>query len=489
MTLFKSFYLLVSLLLVLVLFSCSTKKEEVLIEKPNVLFIAVDDLNDWIEPLGGHPQSITPNLSRLANEAVLFENNYCTSPACNPSRTALMTGIAPHNSGMYVNMQVWREVLPDAITIPQYFTSKGYWSAGAGKIFHNNQPDSQSWQEYYPSLKKHMPSYYSPKGEDNLPIGVPKTKGIYGAFDWSPIDKTDEETGDYQSVEWIMEKLKQKHDKPFFLACGIYRPHLPWYVPQKYFDMHPLDKIQLPKVLENDLDDIPKGGRYLQERQYKYHKLVLEKNVWKESVQGYLASITYSDAMVGKLLDALEASPYVKNTIVVLWSDHGWQLGEKKHWRKFHVWNNVLRTVCMIKVPKGITGLPEGTRAASRVDASTSLIDLFPTLTELCGLPPKNNFDGHSLVPLLKDPKAEWKHAAISSSSRIDLSVFKNGFRYIKYINDGGEELYNHKEDPDEWYNLAADPEYSGVMSRMRKLLPENPAPVFESDYRTSPKK
>lgn len=455
-----------------------------MIEKPNVLFIAVDDLNDWIEPLGGHPQSITPNFSRLADEGVLFENNFCATPACNPSRTALMTGIAPYKSGMYVNMQVWREVLPDAITIPQHFTANGYWSAGAGKIFHNNQPDPKSWQEYYPSLEKYMPKYHSPREKDQLPIGVPKAEGIYGAFDWSPIDKTDEETGDYQSVDWIIDKLNQKHEKPFFLACGVYRPHLPWYAPQKYFDMHPLDKVQLPKVLEGDLDDIPEGGRALQKRQNKYHKLVTENNVWKESIQGYLASITYSDAMVGKLLDALEASSYAKNTIVVLWSDHGWQLGEKKHWRKYHVWNNVVRTVCMIKVPKGIKGMPEGTKAGSRVAASTSLIDIFPTLTELCGIAPKSNFDGHSLVPLLKDPEAEWDHAAISTSSRIDLTVFKDGFRYIKYIDNGGEELYNHKKDPDEWYNLAGDPKYSDRIISMRKLLPENPAPVFESDYR-----
>jgi len=461
-----------------------TKTMEAAIKQANVLFISVDDLNDWIEPLGGHPQAKTPNLKRLAKLSVNFTHNYCASPSCNPSRTSLLTGIHCYNSGMYSNYQVWREVLPDALTLPQYFSANGYWAGGAGKIFHNNMPDPQSWDDYFPSKERHMPRYFYPKPGET--VNMPRFEDMYGDFDWSPIEIPDEQTGDYKSVDWVVQQLQKDQSDPFFLACGIYRPHVPWYVPQKYFDMFPLETIQLPKYLDNDLDDVGERARELASRAGNYHSHVLEAGEWKKAVQGYLASIAYADAMLGKLLDALESSAYAKNTVVVLWSDHGWQLGEKEHWRKFALWENVLKSVLMIKVPEGCTGLPEGSKIGSRCDRITSLMDIYPTLIDLCGLPQKEGLDGRSLVPLLRNPGIKWDFPAISTYDFSEFSIRTENWRYTRYIDDS-EELYDHRKDPEEWTNLAQDPQYKNVIDRLSHYIPDNPAPVIETSYKLMP--
>ncbi len=341
---------------------------------PNVLFIAIDDLNDWIEPLGGHPQARTPNLQRLAGDSVLFERAYTPSPSCNPARTALLTGLATYTSGMYSNYQYWRDVLPDAVTLPRYFGEHGYWAAGAGKIFHNNMPDPRSWDDYFPALDRHMPDYQYP--QPGSTVNMPAFETMYGDFDWAPLDIPDEETGDYRSVDWVIAQLQRQHDRPFFLAAGIYRPHLPWYVPERYFEMFPLEQIELPERLEGDLEDIPRRGVELAHRGGDYHRHVLQAGQWRQAVQGYLASIAYADMLVGRLLDALEASSHADDTIVVLWSDHGWQLGQKEHWRKFALWENLARVVLMLRVPPGAPGLPEGSRGGSRSPRVVSLLDL-----------------------------------------------------------------------------------------------------------------
>lgn len=459
-------------------------KVENLIEKPNVLFISIDDLNDWIEPLGGHTQAKTPNLNRLAKQGVNFTNCFCASPACNPSRTALLTGIHTYNSGLYSNYQIWREVLPDAQTLPQYFSQNGYWSAGAGKIFHNNMPDPQSWDDYYPSKEKHMPDYFRPKPGQT--VNMPYFQNMYRDFDWSPIEIPDEQTGDYKSVNWVIRQLEKEHSKPFFLACGIYRPHVPWYVPQKYFDMFPLETIRLPKVLENDLDDVGERAREIAYRGGNYHKHVIDAGEWKKAVQGYLASITFADMLLGKLMDALEKSPYAHSTIVVIWSDHGWQLGEKEHWRKFALWENVLRSVLMIKVPKGVAGLPEGSKTGGRCDRIASLIDIFPTLAELCGLAPKQGLDGHSLVPLLQSPNIEWPYPAITTYDFSEFSVRTERWRYTRYIDDSVE-LYDHRKDPEEWNNLSKKPEYAEIKKKMAQYIPKNLAPLMDTSYKLMP--
>jgi arylsulfatase A-like enzyme len=454
------------------------------ITHPNVLFISVDDLNDWIEPLGGHPQARTPNLNRLADQAVTFTNAYTASPACNPSRTAMLTGMHTYRTGMYSNYQYWREVLPNAVTLPQYFSQHGYWSGGAGKIFHNDQPDPQSWDDYFPSKEKHMPDYFRPIPGGT--VNMPAFENMYGDFDWSPIDIPDEETGDFQSVDWVISHLQREHDSPFFLAAGIYRPHVPWYVPRDYFDMFPLESVTLPLVLENDLEDISERGRDMAYRGGNYHRHVTEAGQWQRAVQGYLASIAYADALVGRLLDALAASPYADNTIVVLWSDHGWQLGEKEHWRKFALWDNVSRVVLMVRVPEGVGALPEGSADGEESHRITSLMDVFPTLVELAGLPVHEALDGHSLLPLLRDPAAEWDYPAITTYDFSEYSIRTERWRYIRYI-DGSEELYDHDNDPEEWTNLAHDPDYAEVKSAMVALIPADPAPLEETSYRLSP--
>ena len=470
---------------IMMVLSCGTKEPELKpTEPPNVLFISVDDLNDWIEPLGGHPQAKTPNLTRLAQEGVTFTHNYCASPACNPSRTALLTGRHTYSSGLYSNYQWWREVLPDAVTLPRYFADHGYWSAGAGKIFHNNMPDPESWDDYFPSKERHMPSYVRPNPKGT--VHMPPFTNMYMAFDWAPLDIPDEETGDYRSVSWVIEQLKRPHDKPFFLACGIYRPHLPWYVPQKYFDMFPLDSIQLPKVLQNDLGDIGERGREIAARGGDYHRHVLEAGQWKHAVQGYLASITYADALVGRLMDALAGSEYAENTIVILWSDHGWQLGEKNHWRKFALWENVVKTVLMIRVPPGVGTLPSGTPAGARCDRITSLLDIFPTLLELCGLPQKADLDGHSLVPLLRDPQTPWVFPAITTYDFWEFSLRTERWRYTRYLDDS-EELYDHSTDPEEWKNLALLPEYADVIRELKVFIPSDPAALVKTSYKIEP--
>ena len=461
--------------------------------KPNVLFISLDDLNDWIEPLGGHPQAKTPNLARFAGQAVNFTNSYCASPACNPSRTALMTGLSPHRSGVYSNYQDWREVITGHKTIGQHFRENGYYSTGAGKIFHYHMIDTNCWDDYWPSLTNNMPKEYMPQqsGESSEggpnTISMPEFEDMYKMFDWASLDIEDAQMGDYQSVEHVIDHLQKDHDKPFFLACGIYRPHVPWYVPRKYFEMFPIDTIELPKVLKNDLDDLSDRVVDIAHRAGNYHKHILEAGLWKEAVQGYLASIAFADAMFGLLLNSLEKSRYADNTVVVLWSDHGWQLGEKEHWRKFALWENVLRTVLMIRAPTGSPGLPGGSKNGAQSRRIVSLQDIYPTLVDLCGLPSRGDeIDGRSLVPLLRDPSAGWDYPAVSCNDFSEFSIRTEKWRYTVYI-DGSEELYDHVKDPEEWTNLAEDMQYEGIKQDLRRHIPANPAPLVKTSVKLKP--
>ena len=248
---------------------------------PNVLFISVDDLNDWIGCLGGHPQARTPNIDRLAAGGMLFTNAHCPAPACNPCRSAIMTGISPHQSGLYENGQPMREVLPDAELLPKYFSRHGYWSAGSGKILHYFI-DAPSWDEYFPAKETEDPfprTLYPEERPVNLPRGGPWQ---YVETDWGGLDATDEEFGgDWLVSKWIGEHLQREHEKPFFLACGIYRPHEPWFVPQKYFDEFPLEEIQLPPGYdENDLDDLPPSGKKRGPNRYFAH--IQEQDQWRQ---------------------------------------------------------------------------------------------------------------------------------------------------------------------------------------------------------------
>lgn len=428
--------------------------------RQNVLFIAIDDLNDWIGCLGGHPDVKTPNLDRLAARGVLFTNAHCAAPVCNPSRAALMTGVRPSTSGIYDNSQPLRQstVLKDAVTLAQHFMAHGYRVVGGGKIFHGSFPDPASWHEYFPSQTQNKPP--DPAPAQRPANGIPNT----AQFDWSPLNVPDSKMGDYQVVDWAAQELRKKHDKPLFLACGIFRPHLPWYVPQKYFDLYPLGKVTLPQVKEDDLDDVPPIGRKFA-RPEGDHKKVIQYNQWRQAVQAYLASISFADAQVGRLIDALDNSPHARSTTIVLWSDHGWHLGEKLHWRKFALWEEATHNVLMMVSP-GIA------RPGGRCRRTVSLMDLYPTLIDVCGLSPRKELEGATVLPLLKNPNAAWERPAVTTYHRNNHSVRSERWRYIRY-SDGGEELYDHQNDELEWINLAAKPEHQEVKTALARWLPK----------------
>ncbi len=449
-------------------------------QQPNVLFIAIDDLNDWVGCLGGHPQSITPNLDRLAASGVLFRNAHCAAPSCNPSRTSIFCGEPPYRSGLYQNMQKLREVMPNAELLPSYFSRHGYWSAGSGKMLHYII-DPVSWDDYFPKKESDNPfprTFNPPNRPISLPRGGPWQ---YVETDWSSLDVSDEEYGgDWLVTKWIGEQLQKTQAKPFFLACGIYRPHEPWFVPKKYFEPFPLENIQLPLgYKENDLDDVPGAGQRLARNRYFAH--IQEQKQWRQAIQAYLASIYYADAMLGRVLDELEKSPARDNTIVVLWSDHGWHLGEKEHWQKFTGWRVCTRVPLILRVPKGAPGLPEGTPAGSICDAPVSLVDLYSTLTDLCGLPQKSGISSRSLKPLLRDPNSEWPYVAITHlDNPQNYALSSDRFRYIHY-QSGDEELYDIKTDPHEWTNLANNAEYLTQLEELRAFVPRDIVPVHES--------
>lgn len=427
-------------------------------EKPNVLFIAVDDLNDWIACLGGHPQCQTPHIDRLAAKGVLFTRSYCAAPACNPSRAALMTGVRPYTSGVYHNQHPWRKAMPDTATLPQHFMKHGYEAVGSGKIYHGRFPDPASWNDYLS------------KGGDPKPtskvLNDPHSRA--GGVVWGKLDVPVQEMNDYKMGNYAIEYLKKSHDKPFFLACGIFRPHMPWQVPKKYYEMYPLDKIQLPKTLDSDLDDIPEAGRKVAKPQGD-HATILKTDNWKHAVQAYLASITFADEMVGRVVKALEESSHADNTIIVLWGDHGWHLGEKHHWRKFALWEEATRAPLLMVAP-GVT------KPNSVCERTVDFMNIYPTLSELCGLPRPDHLEGVSMVSLLKQPSAEWDRPAITTHGRNNHAIRSERFRYIRYA-DGSEELYDHETDPMEWKNLADDPKLGQAKTELAQWLPKKNVP------------
>ncbi len=441
-------------------------------QRPNVLFVSVDDLNDWTGCLGGHPQAKTPNLDRLAQSGVLFTNAHCAAPQCNPSRSAVFTGIPPYRSGVYHNGQKMRDVLPDAEIIPKFFSRHGYWSAGSGKLLHYFI-DAASWDDYFPVKEKENPfprTFDPPDRPVSLPVGGPWQ---YRETDWAALEMSDADFGgDWSVTQWISEQLQRKRDKPFFLACGIYRPHEPWFVPKEYFQPFPLESIQPgPGYKEDDLDDLPPAGQRMGPNRYFEH--IQKQGQWKQAIQAYLASIYFADAMLGRVLDALESSPHRDNTIVVLWSDHGWHLGEKQHWQKYTGWRLCTRVPLIIREP--------GKTAGAICDQPVSLTDLFATLADLCDLPAPENLSLRSLAPLVSDPEAPWPHAAVTQLSvPEEYAISTRHWRYIHYRN-GDEELYDIARDPHEWTNLAAKPEHAAQLAELRALAPENPVPVPET--------
>jgi len=373
------------------------------LDKPNVLFLAIDDLNDWITLMDEEYPIETPNIKRLANRGITFTRAYCASPACNPSRAATLTGLATANTGVYGNKTDWRRALPDATTLPQHFMDHGYWAEGAGKIYHHHYDnafhDDASFHRFFKLPEDRYPENRLNGitnwigGRDGGPTSAP--------FDWGAWPPEESDTPDWKTVKYTGNFFEQKHDRPFFFAAGIFRPHSPWYAPEKYFKQYPLKTLETPEIMEDDNEDLSSGGKWMLEKGKPFiYKTIKENGQYEEVVQAYQACAASTDRNVGRILDALDSSPYMDNTIVVLWTDHGFHLGEKKHWEKFALWEKSTRTPFIIVAP-GIA------QEGARCDSPVSLLDIYPTLIELCGLKEKPGLDGVSLVPLLKDPSKE----------------------------------------------------------------------------------
>lgn len=450
--------------------------------QPNVLFLAVDDMKDWVNCLGGYEGTVhTPNIDRLAKRGMLFRAAHCPSPKCAPSRAAIMTGLRPSTTGLYDNGHWWLPNLPDVVTIPMHFRRQGYRVVGAGKIFHHtsgNHPPNQ-WDDFQRLTFGEDPWFrgvklnYPWSKHERYPQGFPFSgvKGLGHENDWGALKIADEEYDDALTTNYAVEFLETKQERPFFLACGLFRPHLPWYVPQEYFDMYSLDEIVLPKVPDDDLHDLPPEGlKFAKSRRGDFATIKNAKR-WKHAVRAYLASISCADARLGRVLDALEKSPHAKNTIIVLWSDHGWHLGEKQHWHKTTLWEEATRVPLVIGAP----GFQPGV-----CNHPVSLLDLYPTLNELAGFETDGSHDGISLVPLLRNPNTDWNRPAVIEFKRGNAAVRSERYRYIRY-RDGGEELYDHQTDPHEWNNLANSKKHSSIKQQLAGWITKEwaePAPT-----------
>ncbi|MSU23444.1 MAG: iduronate-2-sulfatase [Opitutus sp.] len=418
--------------------------------RPNVLFIAIDDLRDWVGFLGHNPQTKTPNLDRLARMGMTFTRSYCAAPVCNPSRTALMSGLRPFTTGVYDNGNDWRPVISEDKPLTSAFRKAGYYVCGSGKIYHEAYARPSEWDDYL-------------KNEGGMPkVPAGQSDGV-GGIKFAPLDCKDEDLNDWRITSYGIDQLGRKRDQPLFLAVGLHKPHMPWNVPKKYYDLFPLATIQLPPYLENDLDDLPPAALRMAHPATD-HEPMLKSGRWKEAIQGYLAAIAYTDMNIGRLLDAFEKSAYKDNTIICLWSDHGWHLGEKHHWRKFTLWEEATRQPTIWVVP-GVT------KPGAVCDRTVDLMSVYPTLTDLCGIPTPSHVEGRSIRALLTNPQAPWDLPAMTTFRFGNHTVRTEDWRYIHYEN-GDEELYQEAKDPNEWTNLAAKPEYAAQLAKLRSLLP-----------------
>lgn len=444
--------------------------------KPNVLFIAVDDLNDWVGCFGGHPQAITPHMDGFAEKGgMVFSKAYCPSTVCCPSRSALLTGILPSDSGVYGNSQNLKNAdrTKDAVTLPQYFSQHGYFTLSRGKIFHKHMTsdglDEGQWafDKFVPTSSRGSTSPDTSDGPANkLPLlDGSKAKGKPATLDWGPTGGKDEATKDYQTALWAAAELEKGFDKPFFMAVGLSRPHLPWFVPQKYFDMYPLDEVETPEFREDDLDDIKLANGRNKFSASEDFLRIKKYSRFKEATQAYLASVSYADDCVGVMLDALARSKYADNTVIVIWGDHGWFLGEKLKYRKTHLWEESARCPLIIKAP----GL---TKAGGRCHRLVNLMDLYPTLIDLCGLPQKTDIAGRSIKELLARPEMKWDYPTLTTYQKGNHAIRSQRWRYIRYA-DGVEELYDHQNDPMEWKNLAGDARCGNVKRELAQWFPK----------------
>lgn len=436
-------------------------------KKLNVLFIASDDLNTRLGAYR-HPLVKTPNIDRLAKMGVLFNHAYNQYPLCNPSRVSIMTGLRPDTTRVFDLKTNFRDNIPTVKTIPELFKDSGYFTARVGKIFHYGVPaqigtsgldDPQSWHHVVnPSGRD--------KKEEHLLTNYTPQRGLGSSLSWLAADGADEEQTDGMVAEETIHLLKENKDKPFFIAAGFYRPHCPYIAPKRYYDMYPLDKITLPVEPPEHISRIPKPAFFTDPLYWG-----LDEMQRKEVIRAYYAALTFMDAQLGKLLDALEANGLSENTVVVFWSDHGYNLSEHGQWKKQSLFETVARVPLVIAAP----GARGNGKACDRI---VELIDVYPTLASLCGLQAPSYLHGADLTPLLKNPRAKWSRPAYTQVIRVATgiegrSVRTERWRYTEW-NPGGEkgaELYDHNADPNEYKNLADDPGYSKVRAELSKLL------------------
>lgn len=454
------------LLMMIVLF-CSFYTPLQAAQKPNILFIAIDDQNDWIGCLKGHPQIKTPNIDKVAAKGTLFANAHCQSPLCNPSRTSLMTGLRPSTTGVYGLAPWFRTVerFKDRVSLPQYLAQNGYNTYTTGKIYHGGYGRKKTDNEF---------SVIGPPAGVGVkpPKKLVETPNPHPLVDWGTFPHKDEDKGDWKVASWAVDQLNKKPTEPFFLSVGFFLPHVPCYATQQWFDLYPEETLQLPPFLATDRDDTPRFSWYLHwklpEPRYKF---LQEANQWKNLVRSYLACTSFVDSQIGRVTDALEKNNLDENTIIVIWSDHGWHLGEKLITGKNTLWERSTRVPLIFAGP----GITEN----AICEKPAELLDIYPTLIELCDLPPRTDLEGHSLVPQLKDANTPRKWPAITSHNRNNTSVRTENYRYIHYA-DGSEEFYDMKQDPAEWKNLSGDPNYAKLIEEHRAWLPtvnEKPAP------------
>lgn len=433
--------------------------------KYNVLFIAADDLNN---DLGcyGNPYVKSPNIDKLAKNGVRFDRAYNQFPLCSPSRTSLLTGMRPDQARVFDLKVHFREHHPDLVTLPQLFKNNGYYTARVGKIYHYGVPgqigtsgldDPASWNHFV-----------NPKGrdkeEEDQVINLTPNRGLGSSLSWHQADGTDEEQTDGMIVTEAVKLLTETREEPFFLAVGFFRPHTPYIAPKKYFGLYPPATVPLPRELENDLDDIPEAALFTKPPHWG-----IGEEDRRKVLGAYYATVSFMDAQVGRLLDALERLGLSDNTIVVFWSDHGYNVGQHGQWMKQSLFENSARVPLIISVPNGLRGQTSG--------RTVELLDIYPTLAELCGLKAPAHIQGKSLLPLLKNPRARWDKPAYTQVRRGDFfgrSVRTERWRYNEWDwGAKGKELYDHENDPDEFYNLAGKKKYAKVEKEMAALLRE----------------
>ncbi len=441
--------------------------------RPNIVMIAIDDLNDWVEPLGGHPDVKTPAMNKLAQRGLTFTNAHCQAPLCNPSRTSLMTGRRPTSTGVY-GLAPWIRNVPeleDLVTMPQHFQAHGYRTLIGGKIYHGG-----SGRGKRKSLECDLWGPGASVGARPEQKLIPPTPGgNHPLMDWGTFPHRDEDKGDWEVASWAVDQIENMPaEKPFFLSVGFFLPHVPCYATQKWFDLYPEGSYTMPAIREGDRDDTPDSSWFI------HWDLPEPRTSWlvandqlRPLVRSYLACVSFVDSQVGRVVDAVDKSPYAENTVIVLWSDHGYHLGEKAISGKNSLWRQSTRVPLIFAGP--------GIARSQSCDQPAELLDLYPTLSDLAGLPQAEGIEGITLMPQIESPTTRRERPAICTHNAGNHSVCDQRWRYIRYA-DGGEELYDRANDPNEFENLlhggSVPADYRTVADKLAQWLPRVEKPL-----------